>query len=322
MKRLVGLILAFAVLAMVAAPGSAQDYPAQPITVIVGFGPGGATDTLARIVAKYSDKYLGQPMVINNMPGANTEISLVALKKAAPDGYTLCTINIPHALSNILMRETQYEMDDFKYLANFVVDPGLIGVRADDDRFKTLDDLIKYAKANPGKTTWATSGIGSDDHIAANMFEVATGVKVRVVPYKSDAEILAAVLGGHVDVGGFNVGNAAEQVLAGKIRALGVMAEKRYPDLPDVPTLKEQGYDVISDSSRGIVAPKGIPDEVAQKLGDAFRKISQDPEFVEDMRKAVQPMDVKILNEYDAYIKTLVKRFTELYEVNPWGKKK
>jgi tripartite-type tricarboxylate transporter receptor subunit TctC len=118
------------------------------------------------------------------------------------------------------------------------------------------------------------------------------------------------------------VGNAAEQVLAGKIKALGVMAEKRYPDLPDVPTLKEQGYDVISDSSRGIVAPKGIPDEVAQKLGDAFRKISQDPEFVEDMRKAVQPMDVKILNEYDAYIKTLVKRFTELYEVNPWGKKK
>lgn len=322
MKRLTGLVLALMMVGLMTLPVGAQGYPTQPITIIVGFGPGGATDVLARIVAKYSDKYLGQPMVINNMPGANTEISLVALKKAAPDGYTLCTINIPHALSNILMRQTQYTMEDFKYLANFVVDPGLIGVRADDDRFKTLDDLIKYAKANPGKTTWATSGIGSDDHIAANMFEVATGVKVRPVPYKSDAEITAAVLGGHVDVGGFNVGNVAEQVLAGKIRALGVMAEKRYPDLPDVPTLKEQGYDVISDSSRGIVAPKGLPDEIAQKLGDAFRKISQDPEFIEDMRKAVQPMDVKILDEYDEYMKALVKRFTDLYKVNPWGEKK
>lgn len=320
MKRLVGLVLAFAMLAMVAVPGSAQDYPTQPITVIVGFGPGGATDTLARIVAKYSDKYLGQPMVINNMPGANTEISLVALKKAAPDGYTLGTINIPHSVSNILMRQTQYTMEDFRYLANFVIDPGLIGVRVDDDRFKTLEDLIEYAKANPGKTTWATSGIGSDDHIAANMFEVATGVKVRVVPYRSDAEILAAVLGGHVDVGGFNVGNVAEQILAGQIRGLGVMAEERYPDLPDIPTLKEQGYDVISDSSRGIVAPKDISDERARKLGEAFRKISEDLEFIEDMRKAVQPMGIKILDEYDEYMKSLVKRFTELYNVNPWGK--
>jgi len=321
-KKFTILILVVILLSMVFAfTVNAAGYPDKPITVLIGFGPGGATDTLVRIVGKYTDKYFGQPFVVVNKPGANTEIEMMALKDAKPDGYTLGTVNIPHAPSNTLMRKTGYAMSDYTPIVNLVTDPGVVGINPDEKKFQSIKGLIVYAKQHPGELTWAVSGIGSDDHIAAILFMAETGCKVNVIPYKSDAEIRAALMGKHVDVAGLNVGNCAEYVAANTIKAIAVMAEERHPSMPDVPTFKEMGYpSIISASNRGLLAPLGLSEEIKSKLVDSLRKLTQDPDFLKDCEAAVQPLDIKFTDDYKKLIDNRVELFAKLYKIQPWGK--
>jgi len=241
-KKFIILMLVLFVVISFSGIVSANDYPNKPIEILVGFGAGGATDVLARIVGKYGEEYFGQTFIIVNKPGANTEVEMMALKNAKPDGYTMGTVNIPHAPSNVLMRETDYVMSDYTPIVNLVSDPGVVGIHPDEEKFETIKGLISYAQTHPGELTWAVSGIGSDDHIAAILFMEETDCEVNVIPYDSDAEIRSALMGGHVDVGGLNVGNCAEYVESGKIVALASMAEERHPSMPEVPTFIEFGY--------------------------------------------------------------------------------
>ncbi len=316
MKRITVFIL-LAVLVLTLSSGVlAADYPNKSVTMMVPFSAGGGTDVIARLFSPYLEKYLGTSIAILNKPGSNAEIGITWLYNQKPDGYSIGFTNLPHFVSNPLMRETKYTVEEFIPLINLVTDPGVIAVKADDDRFPDLEAFINYAKENPASLTIGNSGIGGDDHIATLMLQDRTGAKFTPVPFTGAAPNRTALLGGHIMGSAINASEAVQFVDSGQMRVLAVMSEERYADLPDVPTFKELGYNVISGSSRGISVVPGTPEEIIQVLAEAAEKAANDPEFVEKATKAQQPLDIQLLGDaqklvdrYNTDIKALHKIF-------------
>jgi len=284
----------------------AQEFPAKTITLIVGFAPGGATDIQARALANLASKELGQSIVIENRPGVSGTLGPVtALQRAAPDGYTLGVLpgtlfRVPH-----MMKVNYDPLKDFTYLVNVTSYVYSLSV-AQDSRFKTLNELIAYAKANPGKLSFATTGVGGSGHISVMRLAKAAGIELTAVPYKGAAEAFTAVLGGHVDFtaeGGF--GALAD---SGKIRSLGIFSDARLKSRPTLPTVREQGYDVVARMTWGIGGPKGMDPKVAAALGDAFRKAMNDPSFVQVLEREDQPLAYMNSADYTAFAQ---KMFTD-----------
>ena len=305
--------------AMVLTAGAAQaEYPEKPIEVIVGYSAGGGTDVMARTTMPFIEKYLGEgsSIVVKNMPGASGQIGITEVAGSDADGYTLGTFNLPGMMARTLDREAGYDRDSFTYLANVVNDPNVI-VTSKDSGIETVDDLIAAAKENPFAITVGMSSLGGDDHFLLIKLQKQTETDFTIVPFKGSAPARTAVMGGHVAVGIFNVSEIAK--FQGELNVLGIAQAERSDFAPEVATFREQGLDLINGSMRGIVAPAGLPEDVAAKLRDAFEKAAQDPEFIKAMTDTANPVEVVTGADFRTLTDGLFDLAKETRETTPWN---
>lgn len=318
------LLPALLLSAVAAAPSVAfAAYPEQPIKMIVAYAPGGGTDILARTAAQFIAKHLGNnaSIVVVNRPGAGGGIGFSEIARAPADGYTIGFLNTPNVLTIPIERKSNFHWQDFDLLGNLVDDPGNFSVHADSPH-KSLKDLVAFAKANPGAVTYGTTGIGSDDHIATLAFERAAGIKMTHVPFKGAAEVHKAIVSKDITVAAMNIGEALQYVKGGSaMRQLGQMSTTRTALAPNVPTFKEQGYDIIMASLRGIGAPKGLPPAVRDQLAAAVQKAANDPEFQAKAAGFFAPLRFLPPAAYATELKDAEAGFKQLWQAMPWGEK-
>ncbi|MEK6243400.1 MAG: tripartite tricarboxylate transporter substrate binding protein [Pseudomonadota bacterium] len=312
-----------ALLVATGAVAQVDDFPSRPVQLMVAYPPGGSTDVGARIVAAIAEKILGKPMVVLNKGGAGGQVGWTDMARQKPDGYYIGYINLPATNTVILdpERKAIFGVDAFVPIINQVLDPGIIWVRADSP-YKTLKDLVDAAKKAPNTIRTATTGILSDDHLAILMLEeVAPGAIFRIVHLEGGAAQLKEIMGGHVDVAFDNVGSIAPRVRSGELRGLAVMDHQRSKFVPDVPTMKEVGYPtVISSSTRGIAAPKGLPQPVLKKLEEVLKKAMEDPEHVQKLESAGLAIKIMVGEEYARYYREIhaqAKKYTEWAKSRP-----
>jgi tripartite-type tricarboxylate transporter receptor subunit TctC len=290
-------------------------YPTKQITVLQGFRPGGGSDTLAQLTQPYLEKVLGQSFINQYIPGATGAIAWTQLAKTSrKDGYTVSITNTPMLQTNYIMNpEITYNITELEPLANVITDPGIIVV-GKDSPLMTVQDFFEAAKANPGKLTIGNSGVGGDDFFTTLIVEKATGLKFQLVPFEGDGPSWQAAMGGKIDASFNNLGITYPQIKAGNLRALALFAEERYELIPDVPTFKELGFDVVAGSSRGYSAPKGIPAEARDTLVDAFRKMAAMPEFVQACKDRASIIDMKYGDEYTKMLQEQEVIFKAIWE--------
>lgn len=269
-----------------AAPGASFPDKARTLTHIVAYPPGGGTDVTARLLAPMLEKEMGIQAQVLNKPGAGGQIGFTEIARSRPDGYTIGNLILPTVITTYLdpQRKAVFSRKSFELLALQDNDPGIIAVKADGP-YKNLNDLIDAAKAKPGTIRTTTSGILSDDHIAAMLTEEVAGVKFAIVHFDGSAPGRNAVLGGHVEAFYGNVSEMKAQVDAGEVRLLAVMDRKRTKFYPDVKTAEEQGYKIYSGVHRGIGMPAGAPKEVRDTLAQALKNVINSAEFVQRMEK-------------------------------------
>ncbi|MDK2656018.1 tripartite tricarboxylate transporter substrate binding protein [Cupriavidus consociatus] len=260
---------------------AAGDFPAKPIEFWIPFPPGGPTDGSLRTLANAAGKELKHRVVPINKPGAGATLAAQLMSQtAAPDGYTLSMVaanifRMPH------LQKTPYDpLKDFTYIIGLTNYRYGLVVRA-DARWKTLEEFLAYARANPGKVTYGAVGIGSSGHISMEKLGKAAGAKFTFVPYKGGSEEMMALLSGDIDA--VLDPGWGQHAVAGKVRPLAIVGDARFPRFKDVPTLKERGYDITASSLVGIVGPKGMDPAVVRALHDAFYKASQDPAYLRSL---------------------------------------
>ena len=272
-------LFATVALALVASGAHAQAWPSKPVTMIVPFPPGGSTDVIARAVGpKLADKF-GQPFVVDNKPGAGGTIGAAAAKRAAPDGYTLFVSSLgPFVIGPHLIKNAGYDpLKEFDYISVAVQAPNVLAVPASSPH-KSVAEVLKFIKANPGKMTFASAGNGTSDHLTAELFWQETGTKAVHVPYKGGAPALTDLLGGQVDATFMNINTGMPHFKSGKLRALAITGNKRSPLLPDVPTMDELGMKGVTVYSwQAFAAPKGLPADVKAKLHEGIVAALKDP---------------------------------------------
>ncbi len=306
---LAGLALSFAWEA------HAADYPDRPISLVVAYSPGGATDFQARIVTMMSAKpeYLGQPMVIINKPGAGGQVGWNWFaSEASKNGYDLAAYNIPHFIAQSIVFDTKYDIHNLEPIANWGSDPAVLIV-GKDSPFNNVKDLVAYAKKHPGKITVSGAGLYVGHHIATLQLEKAAGIKLTYVPTKGGVPAMQYVIGGKVMAGFNNLSDAYRNRDRLKILAIADL-ERNKEFLPDVPTFKEEGVDV-DDSSvnfRGIMAPKGTPKPVIDLLADRVPKLFHDKKVQAKMKAGGSPM--RIMNR-DEVMKMWERRQAYLTEL-------
>lgn len=245
---------------------AAADYPRQPIKIVVGFTPGGSNDLLARLVAQKFTERLGQPTVVENRPGAGARIGTEFVARSAPDGYTILMAPAGTLVINpAVYAKLQYDpLKSFEYIVNVASYPFILSVNSGGD-IKSVKELIAHAKANPAKANYASTS--ATFQLISELFNTRAGVKFEHIPFKSGGEIVQAILNGQVTMAFADTGPALPQIKAGKLRALATSGAKRFPDLPDVPTMKEAGVDGVEvDGFSGLVAPAGTPAAIVKKL--------------------------------------------------------
>jgi tripartite-type tricarboxylate transporter receptor subunit TctC len=258
----------------------AAGYPEQNIIVIVPFPPGGASDTTARLTGNKLSEIVGKPVIVENRPGANGAIDATTVKQAKPDGYTLLVGSIGvYAINPALYKNLRYDpLKDFDLLSVVVRTPNVL-VTSPEFPAKNVAELIAYLKKNPNKVTFASSGVGSSDHLTAALFWQKTGTTGIHVPYKGGAPAISDLMGGHADVSFQNLGAVAQQIKGGKLKALAVTSDKRADALPDVPTIAEAGVaDLVVYSWQAAAAPKGLPAEVRAKLETELNAAANAPD--------------------------------------------
>ncbi|WP_454675492.1 tripartite tricarboxylate transporter substrate binding protein [Achromobacter pestifer] len=291
-------------------------WPDHPIELIVGFAPGGGTDLTARSLAVFLEKELGTTVVVQNKPGASSAIALSYVARAKPDGYTLAMTNMPGLVSLPIERKAGFTPDDFTYLANLVRDPSAFSV-ASNSPYQTLDALIAAAKEKPGTISYGSTGVGTDDHLALVLFQSLTGTRLNHVPYNGAGPLRSAVLGGHTVIGGLNLGEVMPY--HGKnMRVLAQASDKRSALGPDVPTFKELGVDLVFASERGVVAPKGLPPEVADTLRKALGKVAANPDFQTQMKQQFTEMDYVDGPQWQERLKGDDARLRQIWARTPW----
>jgi tripartite-type tricarboxylate transporter receptor subunit TctC len=256
---------------------AADDYPSRPLRLVVGFPPGGGADIIARLVGQALSARLGQPVVIENKPGAGSNLATEEVVRAAPDGYTLLQIIAANATNPWLYRDLSFDfVRDIRPVAS-VLRGAFVMVVNPDFPAKTIPEFIAYAKAHPGRINMASSGIGITTHIFGQLFMVMAGLDTVHVPYRGGAPAIAALIAGDVQVYFSPMPEPLEQIRAGKLRALGVTTAARSPALPDVPSIGDflPGYE--ASSWQGLGAPKDTPEAVVEKLNRETNAALADP---------------------------------------------
>lgn len=317
---LTGRRKALAVLACLAAgtaalPGAAlaQAFPTRPITIVVPFSAGGTTDILARLVGQYLSTELGQPVVVENKAGAGGNIGGQYAAKAAADGYTLFMGTVgTHAINASLYKKMPFDpVKDFAPLTRVANVPNLLVVNPKQP-FRTVPEMIAYAKANPGKINFGSPGNGSSPHLSGELFKSMTKVDLTHIPYKGSAPAVTDLLGNQIAIMFDNMPSVIPHVRSGKLHAIAITTSKRSPELPDVPTVAEAGvpgYEAMSWF--GMFAPAATPKPVLDKLSGALAKVLANPE----VKKKIADQGGEPVNETPAQFATFIKS-----ESAKWGK--
>lgn len=308
---------------MIAAPATLRAQPAwpadKPVEVIVPFPAGGGVDVMTRLVMPLVAAQIpGLRPVIINRTGAAGQIGLEATFNAAPDGYTIGATTIPAHNAIPMERQVRYRAMDFTFLCNIVEDPNCFYVRADSP-FRTAADVAAAARARPGQVTYGTTGIGGDDHLFMLAFEAAANVPAMVqVPFAGAAPLIPQLLGGNMDLAALNVNDAMQLKREGRLRILAQAAVARRPEAADVPTFREEGFDVVASASRGIVGPPGMPAPVVARLEAAFRAALNDEGFRREAERQNMPLRPLIGAEYKAFAQSIDDNLKRLWQVRPW----
>jgi len=295
-------------------------WPAdRPIEVVVPYPPGGGVDTMARMVLPVVQAKLpGARFVVVNRAGAGGQLGWEQVFAAAPDGYTLAATSVPAMVTYPMERTVRYRPMEFTFIANVVDDPGGLFVGANSP-IRTLADLVAAAKARPGQISYGSTGIGSDDHLLVIALEDLAGMPAMThVPFNGMAPLSTALIGGHLDVGAFNMSESLALLQSGRIRSLGQAAATRWSGTPDVPTFREQGQDLISGATRGIVAPPNLPAEIREKLEAAFRAALADTDFVREAQRLGLPLAPRIGADFRNDIAALETQLRGLWQRRPW----
>ncbi len=265
-RQLLGYAAAVAAAGALPGPAVAADYPVRAARVVVPFPPGGAADITARLIAQSLSDHLGQAFVIENKPGAGSNLGTEAVVAAAPDGYTLLLVNAGNAINATLYHHLNFDfIRDIEPVCSIVQAPHVMFVTPSFPA-RTVAEFIAYAKANPGKINYASAGAGNANHISAEMFKMMTGVDMVHVPFNGGAPAVLAVVSGQVQAMFADTLTASEQIKAGTVRAIGVATPQRSPVLPDVPPISDTVPGFYASSWWGIGAPHGTPGDIVEKL--------------------------------------------------------
>lgn len=280
-RALVGIAIALFVLVVFPVLGEGdqeevQDYPTKNITFAIDGSAGGGSDTWSRLFFSIADKYVEPSFVGVNKPGGSSAVAFAYTLKQKADGYTLCTVT-PNFIVTPLRQELGFDYKDFEPVCTVLKEGKVIFTQP--GKYETLQEAIAYAKENPGKQSWATYGTGTDEHIILHMISNEENLDVEQVAFGGSGEVVTAVVGGHVDIGIAKPSLALGQIKAGKLKPLAVDGYDRTGSLPDVPTLGEMGYDISIPTWRGLVVPKGTPQERIDILLEVFEKVVDDPDF-------------------------------------------
>lgn len=299
-RQLLAGAAALAAPAIVSSSALAQDkFPNRPITLIAPWPTGGSSDAVMRAFAESAGRALGGTVIVENKPGVGGTLGATAMLNAKPDGYTLTQLplgiyRLPH------MQKMPF--DPVKDLTHIVCLTGYtFGLAATMDApYKSLKEMVAYAKANPGKVAYGHTGTGTTPHLAIEEFAAKAGIQLTDIPFKGSAEIMQSILGGHIQLMSGTT-EFAPHVRAGKLRLLATLGRERNKAFPDVPTVKESGWDTVSESPFGIGGPKNMDPAIVKILHDAFRKTLEDPKVLETLDKFYQPVIYMNTADYTAY---------------------
>lgn len=319
MKKLAILLLGlsgFLSHAHLHAQTQATSYPDKPISMIVGFPAGGPTDLAARSLAPSMQKQLGQTIIIENKPGATGSIAAALIKRAAPDGYTIFVSSIgTFVVAPHLLKQINYDpLKDFDYISLPFQAPNILVTKPERPEH-TVAQVLESLKKNPGKLTFASSGVGSSDHLSAELLWQQTKTQGLHVPYKGGAPAMQDTLGGQVDFFITNINAVLPHILAGRLRAIAITDNKRSPALPDVPTFAEAGVPGMEVYGwQALVAPKGLPEPVKKKLSDAAIQAMREPDTVKKLNNLGVMIVANTPEEFTAFVERENTRWKNLIQ--------
>ncbi len=279
-KWLRSLLVLVAVIGLAPFAAVAQQWPSKPVKLVVPFPPGGGNDTFARELATELQKKFGQPFIVENKAGASGNIGIEAVAKSPPDGYTILVVSNTLVTNPALSSQVPYDvLKDFVPITQAANLPVALIV-ADAVPAKTLQELIAYAKANPGKLTYATAGVGAPHHLTTEYFKSRAGVDMLHVPFKGQGQMVPELLSGRVDVGFLAISSVTQHLKTGKVRGLAVAGKERTAIAPDLPTMSEAGLPGFSvEWWLGVLAPVGTPPDIVSKLNAEIVALCRSPEF-------------------------------------------
>ena len=291
----------------------ARDWPTQPVRIVVPFQAGSATDLITRQLGAGLAREYGQSFVVENRPGAAAMIGSEVAARASGDGYTLLMSGPASMVTNrFLYKKLSYDPDAFERVAVVAITPNIL-LSNPSLPFKTLPEMVAYAKANPGKLSYASFGTGTTSHIAGEMLKAAAGIDIVHVPYKGAGEAIPALLSGQVSMYFDTIMTGLPYVKAGKLRALGMSTAKRSPQAPEIPTIAEQGYAGFDIAPwYGIVAPRGTPADVVVKLNTSINKLLATPEFREKLAATGAEPRGGSVNDFTGMINAEIPRTEKL----------
>jgi tripartite-type tricarboxylate transporter receptor subunit TctC len=296
-------------------PSALAAWPERPITLIACFPPGGGTDIAARLISVPLGEALHTPVVVENRGGAGGTIGIGVAKRATPDGYTFLVCSSAYVVDVSLYAKPPY--DAFKDFAPVIVlgaSPNVLTTPAQSD-IKDLADFIARAKQSPGKLNWTSPGAGTTPYLAGELLAIRAGIKIEHIPFKGAGPALTAALGGQVDMYTAALGSLQPMIEAGKLRALAVTSPKRWPDLPNVPTLEEQGIrDAASDTFQGVFAPAGTPQEIIDRVAKEIAAILARPDIQEKYAKSGLPVTAEPPEAFRARIAHEVPMYKEIVD--------
>jgi len=302
----------------VATAALAEDYPTHPVKFLVGYSPGGAPDTVARMLGQRLSQILKQPFVIENRPGAGGTLATTQTAKAAADGYTLLVADIGQlAIAPYLFKELPYDpVKDFTPIGLAALAPMVLISNAKTTNIKNLADLIRTAKASPGTLNYASAGIGSIHHIAMEMFKSDAGLNITHIPYKGSSQSVPALLGGEVQLALSGFTAVVPFAKTGQVNLLAVTSAKRFPDAPEVPSLSEsyKGYDYAAEI--GILGPAGLAPEIVSKLSGAMKTALEEPEIREKLNALGLLHSWLSPQDYAENIRQNLKKFKRAVEIS------
>ena len=323
-KGILGLALVLITALAIASIDSAmaaEEYPSKPIKVIVPYSPGGGSDMNLRPLIAVAPAYIKEPLITVFKPGASGVIGVSTIVKAKPDGYTIGITSTTPTLIRPHTVECPYALKDIQPISQVAAMPTFLFVRKDAP-WKNLKEYIEDARKRPNKIKHAVGSIGGTYHMAMLRLQAAAGIKLKIVPFQGGGPAAVSLLGGHIDSDADAYGLLTGHIKAGTVRALAVMSDERDARLPDVPTLKEQGYDIEAAVFYGIIGPVGIPEPILTKLGTAFKQMTEDRSYKAIIKKMELATRYRNRAEFTKYLQKEDKIMLDLLTKMGKAKKK